>query len=146
MFAIEPQVDVSGRAVVIRARLPNPEARLRPGLFSRVDLIVDAAAEAVLVPEDAIVPRGDLHFVYRIEDGRALLTEVVLGKRAEAMVEIRSGLDRDAVVITAGQIKLRDGVAVQVVPGRTEATAGLNRAGAALQEKPGPMEEERSGG
>ncbi len=115
VFAIEPQVDVSGRAVVIRASLPNPELMLRPGLFSRVDLIVDAAARAVLVPEDSVVPRGEQHFVYRLDGDRAVLTEVELGKRASSHVEVRSGLDEDAVVVTAGQIKLRDGITVEVV-------------------------------
>ncbi|MCB1686239.1 MAG: efflux RND transporter periplasmic adaptor subunit [Pseudomonadales bacterium] len=116
VYAIEPQVDVGGRAVVIRAALPNSEERLRPGLFSRVNLVVDAAAEAILVPEDAIVPRGEQHFVYRLDGNRAVLAEVVLGKRAGSRVEVRSGLSRDARVITAGQLKLRDGVEVRVVP------------------------------
>lgn len=129
VFAIEPQVDVNGRAVVIRARLPNEEGQLRPGLFSRVELIVDAAAEAILVPEDAIVPRGDQHFVYRLDDGRAYLAEVRLGKRAESMVEIRSGLSRDAVVVTAGQIKLRDGVAVNPASASTETVSSPVRGG-----------------
>jgi membrane fusion protein (multidrug efflux system) len=120
VFAIEPQVDISGRAVVIRARLPNEAMQLRPGLFSRVDLIVDAAAEAILIPEDAVVPRGDQHFVYRFQDDHVYLTEVVLGKRSESMVEVRSGLSRDAVVVSAGQIKLRDGIAVAPVEGNTE--------------------------
>jgi len=115
VYAIEPQVDINGRALVIRAKLPNPDQKLRPGLFSRVDLIVDAAAQSLLVPEDAIVPRGDQHFVYRVVDGHALLTEVVLGKRERTRVEIRRGLSLDDVVVTAGQLKLRDGVAVTPV-------------------------------
>jgi membrane fusion protein (multidrug efflux system) len=101
VFAIEPQVDVSGRAVVIRALLPNDELQLRPGLFARVELIVDAAAEAILVPEDAIVPRGDQHFVYRYEDGRVFFTAIRVGKRAQAMVEVQEGLTSEAVVVTA---------------------------------------------
>ena len=120
VFAIEPQIDVSGRAVVIRALLPNDELQLRPGLFSRIDLIVDAAAEAILVPEDAIVPRGDQHFVYRFVDGRVFFTAVRVGKRAESMVEIQEGLTSDAVVVTAGQIKLRDGIEVTAAAGNTE--------------------------
>ena len=134
VFAIEPQVDISGRAVVIRAMLPNPDRKLRPGLFSRVDLIVDTAAEAILVPEDAVVPRGEQHFVYRLEDNTVILTEVVLGKRAAAQVEVREGLSPDAVVVTAGQIKLRDGIGVRVVPG---AKAPVATSGDVAQE-PGP--------
>jgi len=130
VYAIEPQVDVSGRAVVIRARLPNEEMQLRPGLFSRVDLIVNEAAQAILVPEDAVVPRGDQHFVFSYEEGHVYLTPVVLGKRADSMVEIRSGLTADAVVVSAGQIKLRDGISVTAVTGNTETVisgaAGVN--------------------
>lgn len=113
VYAIEPQVDINGRAVVIRARLPNSENKLRPGLFSRVTLIVDANAQAMLVPEDAIVPMGDQHFVYRVVDGRATLTEVQIGKRKDARVEVRSGLNADDRVVTAGQLKLRDGLPVR---------------------------------
>ncbi len=123
VYAIEPQVDVNGRAVVVRARLPNPELALRPGLFSRVSLIVDTAADAILVPEDAIVPQGDRHFVFRVDNGRALYTEVTIGKRHDARVEVLRGLDRSAVVVTAGQLKLRDGMQVKVV-GDVSATAG----------------------
>jgi membrane fusion protein (multidrug efflux system) len=117
VYAIEPQVDINGRAVVVRARLPNPDLSLRPGLFSRVTLIVDTAADAILVPEDAIVPQGDRHFVYRVEGGKAHLTEVEIGERHATRVEIRSGLARDAVVVTAGQLKLRDGVDVRAGSG-----------------------------
>ncbi len=127
VYAIEPQVDVNGRAVVVRARLPNPELELRPGLFCRVSLIVDSAASAILVPEDAIVPQGDRHFVYRIIDGRAVYTEVTVGKRQDARVEILAGLDNDAVVVTAGQLNLRDGATVRVVEdvaAKTDAPTG----------------------
>ncbi len=129
VYAIEPLVDVNGRAILVRARLPNQEARLRPGLFSRVELIVDTAAAALLVPEDAIVPRGDQHFVYRLVEGHALLTEVVLGKRQPERVEIVQGLAADDVVVTAGQLKLRDGVAVTPVESTTVA-GGAAGAGA----------------
>jgi membrane fusion protein (multidrug efflux system) len=125
VYAIEPQVDIDGRAVVIRARLPNPDQRLRPGLFARIDLTVDEAADALLVSEDAIVPRGDQHFVYRLIEGKAILTEVVLGKRKDTLVEVATGLTPDDLVITAGQLKLRDGADVRVAG---EATAAAPQA------------------
>jgi membrane fusion protein (multidrug efflux system) len=124
VYAIEPQVDINGRAIVIRALLPNPELTLRPGLFSRVQLIINAAAEAILVPEDAIVPRGDQHFVFRIIDGHAIMTEVIVGQRRASVVEIREGLTADDVVVTAGQLKLRDGIAVSIVTDEAEVVSG----------------------
>ena len=138
VYAIEPQVDINGRAVVIRAKLPNEENKLRPGLFSRVTLIVDANAQAMLVPEDAIVPMGDQHFVYRVVDGRASLTEVQIGKRKDTRVEVRSGLSTSDMIVTAGQLKLRDGVMVRAAAeGSVNGTAGAAATGAAAV--PGTM-------
>jgi membrane fusion protein (multidrug efflux system) len=123
VYAIEPQVDLNGRAIVIRAELPNTDRRLRPGLFARIDLIVNEAAEALLISEDAIVPRGDQHFVYRLVESQAILTEVTLGKRKDTWVEITDGLSADDIVITAGQLKLRDGATVRAVGDATAGTA-----------------------
>ena len=126
VYAIEPTVDINGRAVIIRARIPNPGAKLRPGLFARVELIIDRAEDALLVAEDAIVPEKDQHFVYRVVEGRALLTEVELGKRENAMVEIRSGLALGDTVVTAGQLKLRDGIQIKPVAPKSYAKAGVD--------------------
>ena len=53
--ALDPKVDVNGRAVQLRATVPNPDRSLRPGLFARVDLELDERPDAVLVPEAAVV-------------------------------------------------------------------------------------------
>ena len=71
IYAIDPQVDVNGRALQLRARLPNADFALRPGLFARVVVKGKQTREVVLVPESAIVPRGGETFVFRIENGKA---------------------------------------------------------------------------
>lgn len=113
IYAIDPMVDVNGRALRIRARLPNPELALRPGLFARVAIKSSATHETVFVPEEAIVPRGDTVFVYRVEDGRAIETRVRLGARHAGEVEVLEGLAAGSVVVTAGQHRLSDGAAVE---------------------------------
>lgn len=118
VYAIDPQVDVGGRSIVIRARVPNPDERLRPGLFVRVSLVYDAREAAVLVPEQAIVPIGGKKFVYRLIDGRVVQTEVVLGERVGTRVEIRSGVAAGELVVTAGQLRIDDGDAVRVRPAK----------------------------
>lgn len=114
IYAIDPQVDVNGRALRIRARLPNPELALRPGLFARIAIKSTQERETVFVPEEAIVPRGEATFVYRVDDGRALETRVTLGARLAGEVEVREGLEAGAVVVTAGQHRLSDGAVVEV--------------------------------
>lgn len=120
IYAIDPLVDVNGRALQIRARLPNTDASLRPGLFARIVIKGLHEEDVVLVPESAIVPRGGETFVYRIESGKAVAAKVRLGRRTGGNVEIIEGLLPDSTVVTAGQQRLRDGIAVDVVESASE--------------------------
>ena len=115
IYAINPLVDVNGRALQIRARLANPEMVLRPGLFARILVKGLAEREVVLIPESAIVPRGSEAFVFRIDNGKAIEARVKLGERKDAEVEVLEGLDPRATVVTAGQQKLRNGSTVDIV-------------------------------
>ena len=115
VYAIDPQIDVKGRSILIRATVPNAEGRLRPGLFARVELALKRFENAISVPEEAIVPQGDKQLVYRIVEGKADIVPVKLGIRRAAMVQILEGLKPGDVVITAGQIKLRPGAAVNPI-------------------------------
>ncbi|HRP24886.1 MAG TPA: efflux RND transporter periplasmic adaptor subunit [Thauera sp.] len=113
--AIDPLVDAQGRAVRLRANLANPDGRLRPGVFARVRLILDERSDVVVVPEAALVPApGNVQYVYRVVDDKAQRVEVRTGVRRSAMVEIVDGLPAGAVVVTAGQLKLRDGAPVRL--------------------------------
>lgn len=115
IYAIDPIVDVGGRAIRLRARLPNANGQLSPGLFARIRIIVAERPEALLVPEAAVFRDEGKTFVYRMQDGRAARTEVDIGHRSPGRVEVRNGLERSAVVITAGHQLLRDGSRVEVV-------------------------------
>jgi membrane fusion protein (multidrug efflux system) len=116
VYAIDPLIDESGRSIVLRARLPNAEGRLRPGLFARVTLVLNERDDALQIPEQALVPQGQDQFVFRVVDGKAMLTKVQVGIRREGMVEIVSGLGPEDEVVTAGQLKIRDGAPVQPLP------------------------------
>jgi membrane fusion protein (multidrug efflux system) len=115
VYAIDPKLDVSGRSLLVRALVPNNDQRLRPGLFARVTVLLQLKEDALSVPEQAIVPQGDSQFVYKIVDGKVKLTKVVIGTRREGRVEIVEGLAVGDEVVTAGQLKIRDGSAVSVV-------------------------------
>ena len=113
VYAIDPQLDPSGRSVSLRATIANSEGVLRPGLFARVELELEARANALLVPEQALWPQGEKQFVYVVKDGTAQLVEVGTGLRQSGMVEITHGIDADTQVITAGQLKIGPGSPVQ---------------------------------
>jgi membrane fusion protein (multidrug efflux system) len=116
VYAIDPLIDESGRSIVLRARLPNEDGRLRPGLFARVTLVLNERNDALQIPEQALVPQGQEQFVFRVVDGKAALTKVAVGIRREGMVEIIEGLGPQDQVVTAGQLKIRDGAPVQPLP------------------------------
>lgn len=113
--AIDPLVDVNGRSLSIRARLPNPDGVLRPGLFARVTVKGLIERNVVMVPESAVVPRAGETFIFRIENGRAVESKVKLGERRAGQVAIVEGLPANATVVTAGHQRLRDGSVVEVV-------------------------------
>lgn len=115
IYVIDPIVDENGRAVRLRARIPNPERLLKPGLFARVRIAVDRRENAILVPESAVFAEGGQRLVYRVVDGRAVQTEVELGHRRPGQVEVVHGLSAGDVVITAGHQQVRDGTRVQVI-------------------------------
>jgi len=113
--AISPLVDVGGRSMLLRAKVPNDDGMLRPGMFARVRLEF-AGKETLMVPEAAIAPAGDTNYVYRVDDGRAVKAGVVLGQRQEGKVEIIDGLnDGDSVLITGLQ-KVFDGAEIRIRP------------------------------
>ncbi len=85
IYAIDPMVDVNGRAL----RHPRAAAESGPRrcgrACSRASTIRGRTEqEVVLVPESALVPRGGENFVFRVEDGKAVETKVQLGERRPA--------------------------------------------------------------
>jgi membrane fusion protein (multidrug efflux system) len=115
VYAIDPRIDAAGRSIVIRARVDNKDGLLRPGLFARVNLLLELKPDALTIPEQAIVPRGAGQFVFKVDGGKAQQIEVKIGTRRDGRVEIVEGLKADEIVVTAGQQKLRDGAAVTII-------------------------------
>lgn len=120
--AINPQVDVGGRSVLVRADVPNPDGKLRPGLFARVQLQFNEA-QALTVPETALQSSGSERFVFRVEEGKVRRVVVEIGQRRAGQVEIVRGLQEGDQVVVAGLQKVSDGVAVRILAAPAAASA-----------------------
>ena len=116
IYAIEPAVDEQTRTVLARARVANPELKLRPGMFARVSLTLGVRENAVWIPEEAIVPRGQDSYVFRVIEGKAELVQVQTGTRKVGEVEIMKGLAGGDVVVTEGTQRLAPGMQVSIIP------------------------------
>jgi membrane fusion protein (multidrug efflux system) len=114
VFAINPLVDANGRAIAIRARVPNADGKLRPGMFARVRLLTSEVRDTLVIPEESIFPVGDDKFVYKVVNNRAERQKVELGQRSEGRVEVLEGLTVRDNIVTAGVVKLRDGMMVKL--------------------------------
>jgi membrane fusion protein (multidrug efflux system) len=111
--SVDTRVDPTTRSVAIRALIDNRDGRLRPGMFMTVKL-VRPAGQALMLPEQAIVPENEQHFVYVVADGKAHKREVKIGRRRPGEVEVLQGLTADDGVVVDGTLNLRDGVPVRV--------------------------------
>ncbi|WP_460823780.1 efflux RND transporter periplasmic adaptor subunit [Lysobacter olei] len=119
VVAIDPVIDPNSRSAKLRAQIPNPDFRLRPGQFAKLQLDTGTGnAQALMVPEQALMQDGDTRFVYIVVDGKAKKTTVRTGTRTPGLVQVVEGLKAGDVVITAGQAKpmMHDGMAVMSLP------------------------------
>ncbi len=128
--AINPLVDTGGRSISCLAHLSNVDGRLRPGMFVRVRLIFEQRRNVLMIPEQAIVPDTKTPFVFRVSEGKAQRVPVKTGLRRNGQVEISEGLATNDEVVTAGQMKLRDGVPVMAI-GAARAAPASTTAGPA---------------
>jgi len=115
VVAVNPLIDTAGRSVVIRAQVGNQDTTLRPGMFARVRLITKESADAMVLPEQALVPQGSEQYVFKVQDGKAARVKIETGQRRDSKVEVLSGLAPGDLVVTAGQLKIREGSTVRVV-------------------------------
>ncbi len=121
------RVDPVTRAVTVRALMPNDEGLLRPGMLMAV-VLVRSRDQVLVIPEEALVPVQDKQFVFTIEGGKAQRVEVEIGRRRPGIVEILAGLSVNQQVVTDGTLRLRPGVAVQVLnSGPAEATPAASQ-------------------
>ena len=112
--SVDSRVDPSTRSVIVRALVPNPDNLLKPGMFMNVR-VARGVTDALLVPEQALVPeQGDV-FVFVLEGDTVAKRLIRPGQRRVGDVQVLQGLAEGDLVVTEGTQKLRDGVRVTVV-------------------------------
>lgn len=126
---VESRIDPATRSVSVRALVDNPERLLRPGMLLTVN-VIRSRETLPAVTEGALIPLQDRHYVFSVEDGRAVQKAVEIGRRRPGYVEVRQGLETGDVVVVEGQIRLQDGMPVKVRDTRP-LTGASSRAGGA---------------
>jgi membrane fusion protein (multidrug efflux system) len=112
--SINTRVNLESRSITVRAKINNTNLKLKPGMFMIVKLPVVTHKNAIIIPEEAVLTDGTLRTVYVIKGGITNSKAVKLGQRLPGEVEVLEGISSDAIVITGGIQKVRDGSKVTI--------------------------------
>ena len=131
VFFVSPTLDPATRRILAKAWVPNPDGRLRAGLFASVDMEIGERENAILVPESALILDRQGTYVWKLlEDNVATRAPVEVGLRQKGRVEVTLGLQPGDRIVTAGAHKVSEGKKVLV------AQAGGVPSGQARREPP----------
>jgi RND family efflux transporter MFP subunit len=113
---VYPTIDERTRTFGVEIKLDNPNSKVRPGMFARVNINF-GAINRVVVPDQAIIKQAGsgARFVYLLEGDKVSYKQIELGRRIDTEYELISGIESGAEVVVSGQGKLADGIAVEVI-------------------------------
>lgn len=121
--AINPKIDPSTRNVQVRGTFHNPDHKLLPGMYATVDIVVGTPRRYITLPQTAITFSSYGDTVYLVDKkgqgpaGPQLVarqTFVTVGATRGDQIAVLTGVKEGETVVTAGQVKLRNGAAVAV--------------------------------
>src|SRR5213596_481934 len=132
---VDPVVALPGRTILIKARVPNSEHHLQAGMFIEARLATAIRPNAVVVPEDALLPMQGATFVWVVKDGKANQRQVTVGVRTTGWAEVQSGVEAGDQVVVCGLERLFPNAPVMArvverhrgVPTGQESTGATNR-------------------
>lgn len=113
IIAIDPKIDETLRTVKVRTSLPNPQATLMPGMFTKVSVPL-GATKSIMVPTEVIIPFVGGKKIYLLKGGKAVETTITTGLRTETQVEALQGLSIGDSVIASGIMNIKNDQKVKV--------------------------------
>ena len=119
IIAIDSRIDPKTRSMKVRAIIANPSGKLRPGMLLNISVLLQIE-KIFQLPESAIIPIEDKHYVFVVNEEKALRKRIEIGRRHPGFVEISSGLIEGELVVVEGALKLRDGTAVTIIDQKDE--------------------------
>jgi membrane fusion protein (multidrug efflux system) len=115
VYFISPQLDSGTRTALVKARVANPEARLRGGMLAQLDLSVRLRESALVIPEPSVIASGDSNMVFVVSpQNQAVMRPVRLGLRLAGKAEVLSGVEPGEKVVVEGVKKIFPGAPLKL--------------------------------
>lgn len=111
---ISPTINAENRSIALYADVANEENELAAGMFANIKQVLGKQEQAIMIPSRSLVPVLDGEQVFTVKEGKAYAVNVTIGKRQNEYVQILQGLKAGDVIITDGQLKVRNGMPVQI--------------------------------
>lgn len=124
---ISPTVDPESKTLEVIVSLPNPDLRLKPGMFAQITLDAQVFEDRLLVPADAVLVRDDRPLVFLVEGDRAQWVYIEAGLRSDEWVEVLDGVEPGDLVITDGHYTLAHDSLVRIVDDEGAGSADAGR-------------------
>ena len=81
----------------------------------KVDLILESINNAILIPEEALLSIDGKHYVYVVNNDKAVMRDITIGVRSDALIQVTSGLKEQDSIVYMGQEKLKDQSLINIV-------------------------------
>jgi len=112
---VSPSVSDDTRDILVKARLENPDALLKPGTFATALLTVAERDDALVIPEEALIATREGYMVFVVNDeDRAQRRRVEIGLRSPGVVQVTDGLERGDRVVRTGHMRVADGAPLSI--------------------------------
>lgn len=112
---VSPTVDAQTATFKVTLQVADPRRELRPGMFARVGIVFERRAQALAVPQAALLEDDAGPAVYIVDHGKAVRRALRVGLIEAGAIEVQSGLDGTEQVVVVGQSGLKEGNAVRIV-------------------------------
>ncbi len=114
IYAIEPKIDLETRTITARARIQNPNGRLKPGAFVTINILLDTYENALQIPSIALIQELEGKKVFVYQNGKAQAKQVKTGLRTEDKIQITEGLSLGDTVITTNLLNIRPNMDIEL--------------------------------
>lgn len=122
VIAVEPNIDELTRNLKVRALIQNPDSKLVPGAYVKVQLKLKETPNAIMIPSSAVIPDDKATKVVIADSSKTKFVTVEIGVRTESEVQVLNGIKPGDTVLTTGLLQAKPGMPLKITKTSTRSS------------------------